>query len=104
MEFVLLAMPLVFCLQAVLLLAFEAAARVEAVKMTISLSRQVASADFDESVDSMAVADLGDKLLLSHALQISVSSQSRDPRVCLDFSTVFKRSKVCWVSFKELKT
>lgn len=100
-ELVLLLMPLVICLQGVLFLSFELSARVEATKLTSSLSRQVASADFDPSVDSMTIAGLSEKLLLARPLRLSVDSQSRDSKVCLDYSTAFKRSKVCWVSFKE---
>ena len=100
-EFVLLLMPLVICLQGVLFLAFEVSARVEATKLTTGLSRKVASADFDPSVDSMTIADLSEKLLVARPLRLGVDSQYRDSKVCLDYSTVFKRSKVCWVSFKE---
>lgn len=100
-DFVLLVVPMMICLQAVLFLAFEYAAQVEAIKLAITLSRQSASADFDPSQDLAGVEDLDHRLQFSRPVRINFRSLPRDFEVCLDYSTVYKTSHVCWTSFKE---
>jgi hypothetical protein len=100
-EFVLLLVPMMFCLHGVIFIGFESAARIEMLRSVVSQSRLIASADFSDYSDAPSVTSVQRDLRFTKVVSVTYSRTPEVSSFCADYRSHWQPSHLCWQSFSE---
>ena len=100
-EFVLLIVPMMFCLQGVMFIGFESAGRIEMLRSVVSQSRMIASADFSDYSDAPSVTSVQRDLRFTKVTSVTYSRTTEVSSFCAEYRSIWQPTHLCWQSFSE---
>ena len=100
-EFVLLVIPIMLCLQGVLFVGFESAARVEMLRTVVDQARTIASADFSAETDSPDIEAIESDLRFARIASVHFAKSEDGSKFCAEYLGYWQTSQLCWQAFNE---
>lgn len=100
-EFVLLVIPIMLCLQGVLFVGFESAARVEMLRTVVDQARTIASADFSAETDSPDIEAIESDLRFARIASAYFAKSEDGSKFCAEYLGLWQTSQLCWQAFNE---